>query len=152
MVDFILLEKLFAMAYHFIDKADFFTIISITALDELTGYDDNIVIEMADEAVEEMKAFLNTRYNITIIFYATGADRNKMLLMYGKDIALYHIHSRHHLRSMPEMRIKRYQQALQWLKDVQEQKINPVGLVLTTDPAKDMVKTGGNIKRENHQG
>jgi hypothetical protein len=68
--------------------------------------------------------------------------------MFGKDIALYHLHCRHHLKAVPEMRVKRYHQALQWMADVCAQKINPINL---PDGPNTLIRAGGNTKRENHQ-
>ena len=132
----------------FVDKSEFVTIISMAALDSLTGSDDVIINTMVEVAVEEMKAQLCGRYNVDNIFNATGDDRSKMAMMLVKDIALYHLFSRHHLKPMPEIRVKRYAAAMQWLTDVAEQKINPTRFTLLTTP---IVKTGGNEKRTNHQ-
>lgn len=135
-------------ASHFIEKVDFNTIITTGTLDYLSGNDDEIVLEMADEAVEEMKSYLVDRYNITSAFDMTGSERNKTLLMYGKDIALYHLFSRRHTNQIPTIRAKRYEAAMEWLRKVQKQEINPVGLPIS---GIKMVASGGNTKRENHQ-
>ena len=135
-------------ASHFIEKVDFNTIITTGTLDYLSGNDDDIVLEMADEAVEEMKSYLVDRYNITSVFDMTGSERNKTLLMYGKDIALYHLFSRRHTNQIPTIRAKRYEAAMDWLRKVQKQEINPVGLPIS---GIKMVASGGNTKRENHQ-
>lgn len=135
----------------YIEKSDFITIITTTALDLQTGGDDNIIAEMSNEAVAEMKAFLATRYDVDVVFGVSGDERHKTVLMYAKDIALYHIFSRRHTHPMPDIRNKRYENALKWLKDVQDQIINPTDLPVASDAAKAMVKTGGNTKRENHQ-
>ncbi|MBK8847304.1 MAG: DUF1320 family protein [Bacteroidetes bacterium] len=136
------------MASHFIEKADFNTIIPASNLDFITGNDDDILLEMADEAVEEMKSYLAERYAVSEIFAASGGDRNKTLLMYGKDIALYHLFSRRHQYRIPEIRAKRYDAAVKWLKNVQQQIINPT--LLQSSGIKTIIG-GGNIKRENHQ-
>ncbi len=135
-------------ASHFIEKVDFNTIITTGTLDYLSGNDDEIVLEMADEAVEEMKSYLVDRYNIISAFDMTGSERNKTLLMYGKDIALYHLFSRRHTNQIPIIRAKRYEAAMEWLRKVQKQEINPVGLPIS---GIKMVASGGNTKRENHQ-
>lgn len=132
----------------FLEKEDYAFSINIPVLDALTGGDDGIIDELSAEAVEEMKSFLNARYDVDAIFEAGGGDRNKTIVMYCKDIALYHIYSIYNLRMIPGNRITRYKHALKWLEDVCEQKINPEGLTLNT---KSFVKTGGNEKRINHQ-
>ena len=132
----------------FLDKADYSTSINIAVIDSLTGGDDSIINTLSEEAVEEMKSYLNSRYEVQPIFDAGGDERNKTLMMYAKDIALYHLYSINTLSSMPETRMNRYKKALSWLQDVSEQKINPEGLQLNN---KSFVKTGGNEKRINHQ-
>lgn len=132
----------------FLEKADYYTSINLSVLDALTGGDDSIIDELSAEAITEMKSFLNARFDVEQIFNATGVDRNKMILMYCKDIALFHIYSIYNFRRVPEIRDKRYKNALQWLQDVNEQRINPEGLPTNE---KTFVKTGGNEKRINHQ-
>ena len=132
----------------FLDKADYSTSINIAVIDSLTGGDDSIINTLSEEAVEEMKSYLNSRYEVQPIFDAGGDERNKTLMMYAKDIALYHLYSINTLSSMPQTRFERYKKALSWLQDVSEQKINPEGLQFS---GKSFVKTGGNEKRINHQ-
>jgi phage gp36-like protein len=132
----------------FIPKEDFRFSIRIPVLDALTEGDDEIIYELTREAITEMKGFLNSRYDVAAIFETGGDERDKTILMYCKDIVIYHIYSINNFRSIPENRKLRYKHALQWLQDVNEQKINPEGLPLNT---KSLVKTGSNDKRINHQ-
>lgn len=132
----------------FLEKADYKYAISISVLDQLVGYDDTIIDQLSAEAVIEMRGSLNSRYDVNTIFSVTGSGRNKTLLMYCTDIALYHIYSISLLNPIPQLRVDRYNHALQWLQDVNEQKINPEGLPLNT---KSFVKTGSNDKRINQQ-
>lgn len=133
---------------RFLTKPDFKHSISLTVLDALTGNDDTIIDELSAEAVTEMKFVLGARYDVNTIFSITGAGRPKNLVMYCKDIALFHIYSISNLGEIPENRVKRYEAALQWMKDVNAQKINLDGLPLNT---KTLVKYGSNEKRINHQ-
>jgi phage gp36-like protein len=132
----------------FLTKTDFRFSISITVLNSLTGNDDTIIDEIAAEAVEEMKSYLSLRYDTNLIFAATGINRNKSVMMYCKDIALYHIYSISTATVIPEQRVNRYKKAISWLEEVNEQSINPEGLPLNSN---SMVQTGGNEKRINHQ-
>ena len=136
------------MASPFITKPDYWSSIKTPVLDALTGNDDTIIDELSAEAVEQMKSFLNARFDVNIIFSQTGAARNQTIVMYCKDLALFHIFSIYNFRSIPEIRKTRYENALKWMQDVNEQRINPEGLPLNT---KTFVKTGSNEKRINHQ-
>ena len=135
----------------FLAKTDYRFSINLTVLDSLTGGDDSIVDELSLEAIEEMKSCINERYNVISIFSAVGTDRNRTIMMYCKDIALYHIYSIYSLTPIPQSRINRYAKALSWLQDVRDQKINVDGLTLSTNPDSAMVKSGGNDKRGNYQ-
>jgi hypothetical protein len=132
----------------FLNKPDYFSSIKTAVLDALTGGNDAIIDELSAEAVEEMKSYLNTRYDVNLIFGAAGTARNKSVVMYAKDIALYHIYSIAAFHIIPETRVNRYKKALSWLQDVNEQSINPEGLPLNT---KSLVKSGSNEKRINQQ-
>lgn len=132
----------------FLAKTDFKFSIDLSVLDNLTGSDDTIIDELSAEAVTEMKSFLNSRYDVTVIFNAIGTARDKTIVMYCKDIALYHIHSLYNLRVIPAIRLNRYNHALQWMQDVCEQKINPEGLPVNTS---SFIKTGSNTPRINQQ-
>lgn len=132
----------------FLEKPDYVNTISTAVLDAITGGDDHIVNELSSVAVLEMKSYLNARYDVDAIFNALGAARDKMILMYCKDIALYHIFSYRSYKIVPENRVKRYEKALQWLADVNQQKINLDWIPLNT---KSFVKTGSNEKRINQQ-
>ncbi|MEP7170370.1 MAG: phage protein Gp36 family protein [Bacteroidota bacterium] len=130
------------------EKIDYRFTINVAVLDALTGGDDHIIDELSNEAITEMKSYLNARYDVDAIFNAVGDARDKTILMYCKDLALYHIFSYRSYKIVPENRMKRYEKALQWLEDVCKQKINPEGLTLNT---KSFVKTGSNDKRINQQ-
>ena len=132
----------------FLKKPDYFSSINMDVLDALTGGDDTIIDELSNEAIEEVKSYLNARYDVDTIFAATGTDRNKTVLMYCKEIALFHIYSIYTFRAIPEIRITRYKNSFKWLKGVSVQQINPEGLQLNE---KTFVKTGSNEKRINHQ-
>lgn len=48
--------------------------------------------------------------------WAAGDNRNQQLLTYVVDICLYHLHTRIAPRNIPDLRVKRYDDAIQWLK------------------------------------
>ncbi len=132
----------------FLVKTDFKYSIDLNVLDALTGGDDTIWQELSDEAVNEMKSFLSSRYDVVTIFAIIGTGRDKTIVMYCKDITLYHLYSLYNFKSIPQIRINRYNHALQWMQDVSAQKINPFGLPLNTS---SFIKSGSNEKRINQQ-
>ena len=75
-------------------------------------------------AQQFIESYLRTRYDVAAIFGATGAARSLLIITYQVDIALYTVHSRHGRVQMPEKRIDRYDQAVEWLKMVAAGKIS----------------------------
>ena len=136
------------MPTYFVAKAEFVTIISMVTLDYLTGADDTIIDEMVDEAVEEMKAYIGQRYDADGVFNVTGTDRSKTAMMLVKDMVLYNLYSRHRNKPMPEIVTKRFEKAMQWLRDLANEKFNKPNYTLL---GTQIIRTGGNPKRENHQ-
>lgn len=50
-------------------------------------------------------------------FFTLGDNRSQQLVMYCIDIVLYHVHSRISPRNIPQLRMDRYDGAIQWLKE-----------------------------------
>lgn len=98
---------------------------------------DLTAIEMAAQAaVEEMRGYIKTRgYDTVAAFGAVGDARHPLLVLFGADIALYHLYSALARQQMPEEKQKRYDRAIQWLKDVQRGDVELTGVPLITDPA-----------------
>jgi hypothetical protein len=57
--------------------------------------------------------------------WVKGDNRNAQLVMYCCDIALFHIHSRIAPRNIPDLRVKRYDDAIKWLKMAGRGEITP---------------------------
>ena len=67
--------------------------------------------------------------------WALHTGRNPFVNLYVVDITLYHLHSKHASRLMPQVRADRYQDALDWLKLVGNGDINAeLPQKPTTDP------------------
>lgn len=96
-------------------------------------------------AIAEMKSYLNGKYNTTAIFSSSGTDRNPQLVMYLVDILLYHLHSNITPRNIPEIREKRYEAAISWLKMVASDKLNP-NLPISEQNQAGNFKLGSNSK------
>ena len=76
-------------------------------------------------AIAEMQSYLSGKYDVAQIFAASGTERNAQLVMYCVDILLYHIHSNITPKNVPDVREKRYNAAIAWLKLVASDKLNP---------------------------
>lgn len=83
-------------------------------------------------------------------FWFPDDPRNAMLVMYLIDMTLYHLYAAQTLKAISEHRSQRYQDALDWLKDARDGKIE-TGLPAKVDP-KNLdfdFRFGSNPKRNN---
>lgn len=78
--------------------------------------------------------------------YGAGDTRHPLLLTYTKDIALYHIHSNISPQNIPELRKKRYDDAIVWLNKVSKDLLD-VDLPLSDESQPfGSMRLGGNTK------
>lgn len=99
-------------------ESDFESQIKLDILDKITQNNASIVYDAERKTIAEMDAYLRTRYDVVQVWNKSGEDRNALLVMYGVDIFLYHIHSRLNPRQIPDIRGIRYDAAIAFLKDV----------------------------------
>jgi Mu-like prophage protein gp36 len=118
---------------RFISDDDYKASIKQEQLDALTREDAAIVPLAEDQAIEEMKGYLCQRYDTDAIFGAAGTARNKLIVMFCIDIALYHMHTASNPLRFPEARKDRYKRAVDWLEMVQKGEIIPSDLPLKQD-------------------
>jgi len=76
-------------------------------------------------AIDQMKSYLNGRFDTDAIFSATGSQRNQAIVMYLADITLYHLFAKLPQRMGMEIRQLRYETAIRWLEQVAAGKITP---------------------------
>jgi len=109
----------------FITKDDYKMVIGENALKVLSQIDPDNLNMAADEAVEEVSSYLRPTYNVDKIFAATAGERNRLLVMYTCDVALYHLSASVPQKMGSEIREERYKRAIEWLEGVQAGKIVP---------------------------
>lgn len=78
-----------------------------------------------------------------------GDNRNPQLVNYLIDIVLYHVHSRIAPMNIPELRIKRYDDVISWLKDAAQGKYITADLPAIQPRAGGRIRYGGDVKRIN---
>lgn len=136
---------------QFIEMSDYPASIHMEILDALVRQDDTLIEVCEDQAIAEMRGYLSGRYDCDKIFSATGDQRNQLVLMYAKDIALYHIFCIHNPQKISKIRIDRYERAIEWLKGVSKYQISVEGLPLLEDSENDSpFRMKSNPKRVNH--
>ena len=108
----------------FITDEDYRVVIGEAALKTVSQTNAENRANAESEAQEEISSYLRPVYDCKAVFAAEGDGRNKLIVMYTCDIALYHMVSA--MQKMgSEIRKERYERAVKWLEGVQAGKIVP---------------------------
>lgn len=113
--------------------------------------DDTILTAAVDGAVAEAKGYL-AAYDRAEIFSSTGTARNALLLIFVKDIAVWHFINLCNAGTEIDLRRHRYDRAIDWLKSVQKGDVSP-DLPTAQDETGSIagiIKFGSNTKRNQH--
>jgi phage gp36-like protein len=111
------------------------------------------VIDTAiSEAIGEVSAYLSARYNITDELQKNGTNRNVVVVKCVRDVAIWNCYKASNPVNMSEAREAAYKQTIDFLKLVQGERANIIGLERLHDSqgGSNYVKFGGNTKRNNH--
>lgn len=109
----------------FIQEEDFKVVATEAALKAMAGQSQQNIDNAIAEAVEEVAGYLRPKYDCRKIFAQEGDGRNRQLVMYVADIALYNMSASMAQRLGGEIRQIRYERAIQWLESVQAGTIVP---------------------------
>lgn len=123
-------------------------------VDAISREDDDIPKRAIDGAIYEVKGYLGD-FDTTTIFGETDDDRHPLILIYTKDIAVWHFIVLANPNIEIALREKRYDNAIAWLKGVQGRKITPDLPLKPTDNLTGQngvsrIIHGSNPKRSNH--
>lgn len=120
-------------------------------MDEISRSDNDKPQEAIDAAIEEAGSYLRDAYDVAATFAATGNQRNPVLLLYVKDIAVWHFIQLSNVSVEMQLRLDRYEKAVEYLKRVQNGKANP-NLPIPAPPTSNdnWVKWGSNPRRGTH--
>ena len=138
---------------QFINPSDYDASIHSEILDAVTRSDESIVEICEDRAISEMKGYLQSRYDCDAIFSATGENRTQLVLMMAIDISLYHLFCAHNPQKLSQMRVDRYNRAMEWLKKVSESKLSIADAPLLPDEERSenaVALMASNPKRTQH--
>lgn len=118
----------------FITQEDYKVVIGDSALKVISQISGENRANAEAEAQEEIAGYLRPKYDCTAIFTAEGTGRNRLIVMYTCDIALYHMSAAMPQKMGSEIREERYKRAIEWLEGVQAGKIVPdLPLAVTED-------------------
>lgn len=103
----------------FITPDDYEASIHAEILDSVIRSNTAALETCEDRAVAEMRGYLRSRYDVDSIFAARGAARHPLILMRAVDISIYHAFCAHNPQKMSALRLKRYDDAMEWLRKAQ---------------------------------
>lgn len=109
----------------FITPEDYKVVIGDAAFKTVSQSSPENVANAEAEAIEEISGYLRPVYDTGAIFAASGDTRNRLIVMYTADIALYHLTASQPQKMGSEIRKERYDRAIKWLEGVQSGKIVP---------------------------
>ena len=125
----------------FITDQDYKVVLGDNALKVVSQTSEQNRANAEAEAQEEIASYLRPIYDTNAIFAAEGDSRNRLIVMYTCDIALYHMVSAMPQKLGSEIRKERYERAVKWLEGVQAGKIVP-DLPAAVDTQGEPVSTG----------
>ena len=102
----------------FVTQEDYKVVIGEAALGVLTRIDAANIANAEAEAKEEICSYLRPKYDCEAIYAAEGEARNRLIVMYTVDVALYHLSASTQQRMGAEVRKERYERAIKWLEGV----------------------------------
>lgn len=122
-------------------------------VDAISRNDDDIPQRAIDGAIVEVKGYLGD-FDKDTIFNATGNSRHALILIFAKDIAVWHFIVLANPNIEISLREKRYNAAIRWLEKVQRRDITP-DLPLKPTEGTDQtgikrIIQGSNPPRRNH--
>ena len=109
----------------FITEEDYKVVIGDTALKVISQVSAENRANAEAEAQEEISGYLRPKYDCKAVFAAEGSERNRLVVMYTCDIALYHMSAAMPQKMGSEVREERYKRAIDWLEGVQAGRIIP---------------------------
>lgn len=109
----------------FITDEDYAVVIGEDALKVISRASKENRANAELEAVEEISGYLRPVYDCEAIFSAVGVARNRLIVMFVADIALYHLVASLPQKMGVEIRKERYDRAIKWLESVRAAKIIP---------------------------
>ena len=114
------------LATPFISTAELSTHIYAAVVTAISDSDITILPTAIAAATNEAMGYMD-RYDYLTILGQTGAARDPLLLLYIKDIAVYHFMVLANPNIDYEVRLDRYKYAVRWLEKIQTGRFVPAG-------------------------
>ncbi|MBL7813615.1 MAG: DUF1320 family protein [Saprospiraceae bacterium] len=139
----------------FINQSDYKSQIRDARLTQMIDADTSILTLVESEAIATVRNKLFQWYDVANIFNKTGNDRDTMVLLWCKRVALYILHGRLPNAMIPTHIANDYKETMDWLAEISKGNVavdlpaktedsNGDG---TNDRPKTVFKYGGNTAR-----
>lgn len=104
---------------RFLKDSDYTVLIRNEIKSILLDESSNTKLLSAEQmAVAQIRNYLAGRYQVDEIFGKEGDERNHFIVMIAMDCTLYHLYTSQAPNKIPALRAERYQDALNWLRDM----------------------------------
>lgn len=117
----------------FITEEDYRVVVGENALKIISQVSAENRNNAEAQAQEEIASYLRPKYDCKAVFAAEGEHRNRLIVMFTCDIALYHMAASLPQKMGMEIRKERYERDVKWLEGVQAGKTVPDLPVLTDE-------------------
>lgn len=118
-------------------------------IEAISDGDSTMLQAAIDAALSEAKSYLKA-YDIVTELAKTGTERNALLIIFIKDIAVWHFVNICHVNTSLELRQDRYERAISWLKAVQKGEVKPDLAEISIEEQTAIITYNSNAKRNNH--
>ena len=119
-------------------------------IEAISGINDALLTAAIDGAAAEAKGYLH-QFDTAAIFGAVGEERNALLVIFVKDIAVWHYINLANPGTEYKSRQDRYKSAIAWLKSVQAGEVVPdLPAPAPVEGQSGTYSWGSNTKRDNH--
>jgi phage gp36-like protein len=136
----------------YISPTELTTHLGAEQIEAISDGDETLLTAAIDAGTQEAKSYLKA-YDIDAELVNTGSARNALLMIFIKDIAVWHFINICHVNTSLELRQDRYKTALAWLKAVQKGEVLPdLPAIVDADGEANNLpyKVTSNPKRTNH--
>lgn len=131
----------------FLEVQEMGTVVAEYKVQEITDYDDTIMHQCILAAIKRVRRLLSGRYNVEVIFSATGDERDSELLEICKNIALWFLIRRCNVDILYSRVKETYDRDMEYLKELKNGEI-PSELPLREVEGKTVssLRAGSNLK------
>lgn len=139
----------------FLSADELYTHLFPETISAISGIDERLLLSAISGALSESQGYLS-KYDIAALFARTGDERDALLLIWCKDIAVWHYIVIARPAIDYDVRETRYKAAIAWLKGVQKGDIVPPNWPYKIDPETleelntSPIRIGSLPKRDNY--